>query len=160
MHSRLRLWVAGLPVLFLLSFVEGQTEWEAVPSGTTNNLFSIWGASAQSVFVVGAGGTILHYDGAAWSSFATDSTLHLVSVWGDARENVLATGDGGVILHFNGTEWTEMESGMTNEGPTLDAIWGSASDDVFVAGDDNGTGVILHYDGSTWSQLESRTGQE
>jgi hypothetical protein len=36
----------------------------------------------------------------------------------------------------------------------LDAVWGTARDDVFAVG---GSGTILHYDGSRWSEMESGT---
>ena len=32
-------------------------------SGTTNDLWGIWGSSSQDVFVVGKGGIVLHYNG-------------------------------------------------------------------------------------------------
>jgi hypothetical protein len=36
----------------------------------------------------------------------------------------------------------------------LDAVWGTARDDIFAVG---GSGTILHYDGSGWSEMESGT---
>lgn len=153
MLSKLRPLAIGLPIFLSLSYAEAQTEWQSVPSGTTNSLMSIWGASESSVFAVGAGGTILHYDGSAWTSFPADSSLHLTSVWGDAADDVFATGDGGKIQHFDGAVWTAMENVTAKERITLDAVWGSAGDDVFVACDHNGSGVILHYDGSVWTEM-------
>ena len=41
--------------------------WTAMNSGTTDNLFAVWGTSATNVFAVGANGTILRYNGAVWS---------------------------------------------------------------------------------------------
>jgi hypothetical protein len=42
--------------------------WSTVPSGTTQDLLSVWGNSASDVWAVGSdAGTILHYNGTAWS---------------------------------------------------------------------------------------------
>jgi hypothetical protein len=54
-------------------------------------------------------------------------------------------------MHWDGTSWTLMET------PTLSAIraiGGTASDDVFAAGDD---GVLLHYDGTGWQSVRPLT---
>jgi hypothetical protein len=37
--------------------------WSSVPSGTTQDLWSVWGTSASDVWAVGWNGTILHYNG-------------------------------------------------------------------------------------------------
>lgn len=47
--------------------------------------------------------------------------------------------------------WTLQNSGTT---ATLYGVWGSASNDVFVAGNN---GTILHFDGSSWSTMTSGT---
>ena len=50
-------------------------------------------------------------------------------------------------------EWRPMASGTTDD---LQAVWGSASNDVFAVGRN---GRILHYDGSSWSDMSSGTSE-
>ena len=47
--------------------------------------------------------------------------------------------------------WTPMTSNTTNG---LNAVWGSASNDVFAVGD---AGTIVHYNGSAWTVMTSNT---
>jgi len=51
----------------------GDAVWSVAPSGTTESLIGVWGASGRDVFAVGAKGTILHYDGKAWSAMSGGS---------------------------------------------------------------------------------------
>lgn len=60
-------------------------------TGTTKNLRAIWG-SGSSVFAVGAGGTILHYDGTSWSAQTFSVPISLNGVWGTSSSNVFAVG--------------------------------------------------------------------
>ena len=127
--------------------------WASMISGTTNTLESVWGSSADDVFVVGGGGTIMHYDGNSWTSMSSGTTEPLYDIWGSGPDNVFAVGGGfdaaGTIVHYDGTAWTEMTSGATER---LWGVWGSSSDDVFVVGEE---GTILHYNGNSWSAMNS-----
>ena len=79
--------------------------WSPQASGTTNNLFGIWGSAPNDVFAVGANGTILHYDGTGWSAQASGTTGHLYGVWGSSKYDVFAVGQE-VILRYDGTRWS------------------------------------------------------
>ena len=59
-------------------------------------------------------------------------TNTLNDVWGNSENDVYAVGNRGTILHYDGATWSKMNSGTTS----LDfkAIWGSAADDIYVAG--------------------------
>jgi hypothetical protein len=109
-------------------------------SGTSTHLYDVWGNSASDVFAVGAGGTILRYNGSAWSAMASGTTSILWDVWGSSGSDVYAVGDGGTILHYNGSAWSPMAfSGPANN---LMGVWGSSANDVFAVGR---WGTILHY---------------
>jgi hypothetical protein len=56
-----------------------------------------------------------------------------------------------MIAHYDGSEWTN-ES--IPDVPALRAIWGSAANDIYAAGEH---GAILHFNGSTWDALHSPT---
>jgi len=115
-------------------------------SGTTVDLIGVWGTSHSDVFVVGASGTILHFDGGTWSPMnaGTDGDLYLVGVWGADGADVFAVGDG-EILHYDGAAWTISAKSPLYSG--LSGVWGVSGTDVFAVG----IGKILHYDGSSWS---------
>ncbi len=46
-------------------------------SGTTNNLYGVWGSASDNVFAVGGGGTILKYNGSTWSTLTSNTTSDL-----------------------------------------------------------------------------------
>jgi hypothetical protein len=115
-------------------------------SGTTSELFDVWGANPFDVWAVGASGTVVHWtDATSWlgtSAAITTSNLH--AIWGSAAHDVWAVGDDGTIMHFDGTAWSPVASGTTSY---LEGVWGSAANDVWAVGG----GAVLHFDGATWS---------
>jgi hypothetical protein len=73
-------------------------------SGTTATLYGVDAASCTDVYAVGAGGTILHYNGATWAaqSSGTIQLLGSVAVRFNADgsfRDVWAVGHSGLILH-------------------------------------------------------------
>jgi hypothetical protein len=125
--------------------------WRELPVGATSFLWGVWGTSDVDVFVVGEGGNIFHYDGTTWSAMSSGTTDRLTGVWGSASNDVYAVGwsTAGTadLLHFDGTTWSPIQVLLSS----LQAVWGSGPNDVFVGG-----GVdMLHYDGTTWTALPS-----
>jgi hypothetical protein len=122
------------------------TQWLEQTSGTTNDLFAVWGdPNSTRVFAVGAAGTIVSYDGSAWQQQPSGITAPLRSVWGSSATDVFAVGDNGTILHFDGTSWTAQSSGTTQN---LRGVWGSSPNSVFAVG---AAGTVLRYDGVRWT---------
>ncbi len=124
--------------------------WASQSGNTTLTLYSAWGTSSSDMFACGAGGVILHYDGASWNQMTSGVTSSLFGVWGSSTDDVFAVGQGGVIIHYDGAAWTS----MVTYGTHLKGVWGSSSDNVFAVG--NG-GLILNYDGASWSPMSSST---
>jgi hypothetical protein len=91
---------------------------------------------------VGAGSTILYYNGSAWDEMSSGITDQLKGVWGVSGSNVFAVGTYGTILHYNSMSWSPMESGTSNQ---LNSIWGTSISNIFTVGS---AGTILRYDGS------------
>jgi len=126
------------------------------------NLRGVWASSGRNAVAVGGGGTILHYDGAAWHVDSSGTDKVLEDVWGAAPNDVFAVGGGvsfsngvpssfsGVILHYDGNSW------RTQLLPSDDvrAVWGRSGKDVYAVETHGG---LLHYDGSTWTQAVSGT---
>lgn len=132
------------------------TGWVKMASGTTNNLYAIWGDEMSGeAFAVGQKGTIVHHDGTAWSVMppVAPSGVALYGVWGSGPQDVWAVGGAGTIVHYNGTTWTKVTSGHSAQ---LRAVWGAGPDDVFAVGvidpqADPRESLVLHFDGSSWS---------
>ena len=124
--------------------------WSFTTGQTVGTLLGIWGSSADDIFVVGAKGTILHYDGSGWTSMASGAGYDLHSVWGSSVRDVYAVGALGTILHYNGVAWAPMSSGTTG---WLRSVWGRAANDVFAVDE---SGNVLHSDGNTWRVMSGR----
>jgi Big-like domain-containing protein len=125
------------------------TTWSSQTSGTSADLFGVWGASGSDVYAVGRHGTVLHYDGSRWDALPTSDTTDLIAVWGSSGRDLFAVGSFGTILHFDGTSWTRH---MNDSTLVFEGVWGSSANDVFVVGYN---GVILHYNGAKWTVQRS-----
>ena len=131
-----------------------QGTWNALTS-SSSDLYGVWGTSPNDVFVVGAGYTILHYDGATWSPMAApgyNPDVDFYGVWGTSHNDVFAVGSQGTVLHYNGTAWSPMASNTVNN---LYGVWGTSHSDVFAVGQG---GTIIHYDGNvqtSWTWMNS-----
>jgi hypothetical protein len=118
-------------------------QWCAEPSPVTSLLHAAWAVSADDVFAVGDGGTILRRNSDGWTAMSSGTSCKLRGVWGASSSDVWATGLGGTILHFDGTAW----SPVTVTSSEIDAVWGSSSSDVWFVGQ----GTVLHWDGASFT---------
>ncbi|HEY6225210.1 MAG TPA: Ig-like domain-containing protein [Gemmatimonadales bacterium] len=120
--------------------------------GGLPDLFGVSTCGPNNALAVGAGGTILHYDGTGWSpqTSGTTSDLRGVLQFNNCTE-ASAVGAAGTILHYDGVGWSLQASQTAS---TL--YWVDLSDVTsgFAAG---ARGTILHYDGSTWTPQPSGT---
>ncbi|MCP4716429.1 MAG: WD40 repeat domain-containing protein, partial [Deltaproteobacteria bacterium] len=74
--------------------------WKPMASGSTSDLFSVWGSSATDLFAVGADGTILHGDGSVWVPMESGTTADLRGIYGSSKTDIVIVGDG-VILKYS-----------------------------------------------------------
>jgi len=125
-------------------------------AASTAELAAVWGASASDVWAVGAGFTVVHFDGSAWRTgpAAPDGvTADLLAVGGSGHGDVYFVGRGGVVAHL-GSDGTV----VTQPSPKpydLYGVWASGPSDVYAVGD---YGVILHSAGDgNWTLQESGT---
>jgi hypothetical protein len=75
--------------------------YNGLPQG--NTLRAMWGASPTDLWIVGAYGTLLHYDGRSYSASPQSGVLtrnDLYGIWGPAANDVWALGDAGTLLHY------------------------------------------------------------
>lgn len=130
--------------------------WQSVDSTTTNDLWGIWGASEDDVWIVGGRVNtgpivILHYDGQQWSNVDVPAldreSTSLFKVWGTSADHIFAVGQAGVILEYDGQSWEQVESRTTED---LISLWGSGPNRIAaIGGRTNGT--IVTYDGTFWA---------
>lgn len=139
-----------------------------------NYIASVWGASPDDVWAVGAGGTqndrLLHYDGTKWSTYTnetiwcTGNTLFGFSaddVWMGGGAGWLAHGAG--IWHYGGVKWSQHYVYDVEDSYDADVqdIWGTAPNDIYASGvisfydgqTDDFRGFVLHFDGKRWQEV-------
>ena len=95
------------------------------------------------LWVVGTGGTVLHFDGSAWTEQSAGTDVGLHGVFAISTSDVWACGADGVLLHFDGADWSAVQSGTTR---TLYSVWAAGATSVWVSGD---AGTLIFCEGSS-----------
>lgn len=131
--------------------------WHSVAAEQPASLLSVWGTSANDVWVTGGRSelagepTLLHRSGETWTR--VDSGERGVDLWWvfgfDAGE-LLFTGSRGTILRYRGTSFERM---ATPRSGIIFGLWGATPDDLWAVGKgDDGRGIVWRYDGVQWSE--------
>ena len=115
-------------------------------SGTQEGL---WGADSSSVYAVGYGGYVTHFDGSQWNHIPSPTTIGLGGIWGvrdgSNVETVLCTGLKQGIFEITG-------SGVQNvfnwPGGEASGLWFKNLDQVFVTG----SGGVYVFSRGNWLQ--------
>ena len=89
---------------------------------TSSHLLSVFGFSENDIFVGGAEGTMLHYDGSQWTPMETGGRWTFKDIWGSAPDNVFAVVTDGRILHYDGKAWAPDED--MEKLPPMNGIFG------------------------------------
>ncbi|MBC8439828.1 MAG: hypothetical protein H8D87_09085 [Deltaproteobacteria bacterium] len=91
-------------------------------AGENKDLYGIWGNASDNIFVTGADGTILHYDGkdhngVKWVKMTSNSSKTLRAIWGTPSissssnpDKIVAVGNSGEILEYENGAWKRMVS--------------------------------------------------
>ncbi len=111
----------------------------------------IWASGPNNIWVAGADGVIVRWDGQNWSVIETCTQEDLYSIWGTAAGDIWAVGRAGTILHWDGDTWT------TETPPTDERLWGVWADDdagVWVVGDG---GSAFRRSASGWDAFATGT---
>ncbi len=102
--------------------------------------------------------TVMHWDGSAVAELDGMDTLHFNALFADSPGTFWAVGPQG-IWRWNGSALVPHPLALAWP-VTLNAVWGSGPDDVWVGGDqffvnNSNSGryraVVVHWDGTTWS---------
>jgi photosystem II stability/assembly factor-like uncharacterized protein len=150
----------------VLRSTDGGATWTDVPGSYGGPVYSGWGLSSTDFYAVGSL-VFMRWDGSAWSypgmaayaggafqaSWTPDNTL-VFAVGGEYNEArgvyeglISRSTDGGAT-------WTRtLFPGPI--GMSLQGIWGTSANDVYVVGDDAGDGIILHSanGGDSWQEV-------
>jgi hypothetical protein len=101
---------------------------------------TIWGSSANDIWVAGTNGTLLHYVSGTWTRQSALGSATITGIWGTSASDVYAVSESGDIWHYNGLAWVA----MPNTGDTLYGVWGSGTRDVWAVGTDGVTNAVVH----------------
>lgn len=112
---------------------------ETAPVSSSTLLHGVWAATADDVFAVGDGGTILRRTNDVWSAMASGTTSNLRAVWGSSSTDVWVGGASQTLIHFDGVSWSRV-GGATAD---INAAWGSSANDAWFVGG----GFVMHASG-------------
>lgn len=124
-----------------------------------------FGFGPDNVFMVGNGGTVLHWNGSSWELMTTPTDQDLWGIWGASPTDMWAVGGSGradgdqTILRYDGMEWTAVPVPALSR-PRVFAffkVWGSSADSVFIVGQ---SGAVLRWDGSELSEQPVTTAED
>ena len=113
--------------------------WTVTPRPDLPQLYGVWGAAPNDVWIVGTSGSAYHWDGAGLTAFPVGGATYLSSVHGTSSTDVWAVGSG--IFHWNGIFWSQ-----SSASPGSD-VWAVAPNNVWVA---SGNTDALQFTGTTW----------
>ncbi len=134
--------------------------WTALDSGTTEDLWGVWGTGPTDLWMVGGpvDGTgdpvILHYDGAAFTPFPLDPAQNsrgasaLFKVWGIGG-TVFAVGQDGLVITWDGSGWVEVGAGPQADRDFI-SLWGTSPDHIVAVGG-RANARIATWDGASWT---------
>lgn len=133
--------------------------WKRLSTGSSGDLWWVFGFSSGPVLMGGADGRILRWQNGAFSTDTTPSTVTVFGIWGSSESDVWAVGgsgsNGAFAWRYDGAAWNDvpLPSGV-RENASLFKVWGRGPDDVWLVGSN---GTTLHYDGSAVTKVESGT---
>ncbi|MEM1031166.1 MAG: vanadium-dependent haloperoxidase [Myxococcota bacterium] len=140
--------------------------WSRIPSETPFDLWWVHAIAPDDVYIGGAGGTILRWDGRGLARQPTPglASATVFGMWASGPDDVWAVGGVsgryGFIWHHDGTGWTDVPLpddvplDARGELPALFKVWGRSADDIYAVG---GNGLVLRYDGTTWTVVPTQT---
>jgi hypothetical protein len=170
-------WISG--EAGTLVHVDGATA-ARVDTGTTVDLYALWGTSSTSLWIGGREGTLAHFDGATWHPHPLPPDHMIGAIWGASADDVLVaaaygsqtlpdstlTGQTAAIYRWNdATGWTAEAHSVQDYGASdFRRIEGSSATDIWAVGNKQPPGSMCgghqawHYDGTAWTHVPAYTG--
>lgn len=109
------------------------TGWCEEMSGTTSDLYGIYGIGPLNIVAVGAGGTIVRWDGQKWGPQTSGVSATLRAVSTPRTTRFIAVGDGGTIVTEDMGTWTPRTD--PTGGKALYGVAGVANAETFIVGE-------------------------
>jgi hypothetical protein len=139
--------------------------WNLVSTGgimdSNTTLYNVWSSDPYHAWIgayqTGSTGRILYWNGAAWSIAWQGYTIP-IDFWGSGPNDVWMVATNCSTWHWDGASWTAVTNPLNSNYGALNAVGGSASNDVWAVGAVDPTthyGVALHWNGSTWSSVST-----
>lgn len=118
-------------------------EWTLDEIDVDADLYGVSGVDYNDIWVAGAHGTLLRWNGTAWQSIDLDTNANMWSVWAPSAASNLAfvVGANGEAYKVQGGVVEELHTGVDN---ILYSVTGTNETNVWATG---GRGVALHYNG-------------
>jgi hypothetical protein len=143
------LWIVGEGGALLHDNGDGWALMQGVLSG---DFHAVWRVSDEVVLAAGANGQVVELGSDTPRGYAgTLGRDDLLDLWATSDGGlIVAVGQGGAIFtRRSGGAWEAVDAGTSQ---TLDTVWGSGPDDVWVAGR---AGTLVHFDGTAWTRVET-----
>ena len=137
--------IAALPLGVLFGGGPARPAGVSAQTGIGSNLYAVDCSGTSFCVAVGAGGTILQYNGSSWSSQPSGTSSDLFDVACPSTSFCVAVGAAGTILQYNGSGWTGQASGTGND---LFGVTCQGTSPCFAVGSG---GTIQQYNGTVWT---------
>ena len=141
------------------------TQWTRHLTGKIGDLWWVQGFENGPVFMGGANGTILRYEGGTFEKMATPANSGTVfGIWGASADDVWAVGgaggtpSGGFIWHYDGKLWAPHPAAPSELATTATVFkaWGTSATDIWFVGTE---GLTLRFDGKKMTKVAVPTTQ-
>ena len=136
--------------------------WNRLQTGSSGDLWWVFGFQQGPVFMGGEGGTILSFRDGSFSAMETPGEGTVFGIWGSDPNDLWAVGgdalasDSAFVWRYDGERWRSM-NGLPPEALALGAlfkVWGRGAEDVWLVGM---AGMALHWDGAGFARLPTAT---
>ncbi len=124
------------------------SKWTPMQNVPASHLYAVWGTSANQVYAAGYWGVVIRYDGTKWVQVFT-GTWPINDLWGGSETDVYAPANDGFLFHYDGSTWSDVSP---DRGGDFTAVWGRASNHLYVVSNGYMKATLYRYDGITWTQ--------
>ncbi|QAT86604.1 putative lipoprotein [Corallococcus coralloides] len=130
--------VGGRDAGVIYRYSPGARSWSAdttVPA--VSPLHDVRVVNSRLAYAVGAGGTVLVWDGVSWSRHVSPSGGDLTDVLAFGRNSIYVLNNTGTLFRYDGRQWSQQKF----VGPVHD-IEGTSPEDIWIVGY---PGIVFHY---------------